>query len=130
MLSIKRHKTKKPSGYIALISLLMVAVVGLTVGITASMIGIEEIQLSYGRSQSAQATVLASACLEEGLEQLRRSWTNFSKTLSMSEGFCIITVEVLGQTASVEAIGTFDNYHQLITVQVDDTLQIISWEED
>jgi len=122
---------KQQNGYIALVSLLVVATAGLTIGLAVSISGIEEVQLSHGLTQSIKAKNLANACVEDGLERLRNSFVSISQyTLSIGSNSCIIDVVVGGSAATVNATGTVDIYNQKIQVQVDDTLSVTSWTEN
>jgi|SRR3989338_30888 len=122
--------TTYQNGYIALIALLVIVAAGLTIGIAVSLGGIEEIQLSFVGGQAAAAEILANSCIEEGLERLRHNWVNYSGSLSVAGNFCIINTIVSGNNATLTAIGTVDVYHQKIEVQVDNNLEVVSWQED
>jgi len=116
-------------GYIALVALLVVVAAGLTIGVAVSMRGIEEIMTSFDTSESLRAKNLANVCIEDGLERLRESWSSYSGTLSISDNSCIIDIVIDGSSATVTATGTIDIYAQKIQVQVDNSLNIISWQE-
>ena len=117
-------------GYIALIALLIIAAAGLTIGLAVSVSGIEELQLAHGSTQALRAKSLAGICVEDGLERLRHNWSGYSATLSIDSDFCILNTAVNGGEAIVSATGTVDIYHQKIQVQVDNNLNIISWQEE
>lgn len=124
-------KFYQQDGYIALVALLVVVTAALTIGIAVSLEGIEEIQMSYGGSQSANAKSLANACIEEGLERLRNNWVSYSPyTLSIAPDSCIIDIVVNGNSATLNATGTVDIYKQKIEMQVDNSLNVINWQED
>ena len=133
MMKIQNPKSKIQnfqSGYIALVSLLIVATAGLTIGLAVSLAGIDEIQVSHGATQAAKAASLAQTCVEDGLEKLRLDFSNYSNSLSIDADSCIIGVVVTGSTAMIDAIGTVDIYHKKIEVQVDDSLNVVTWQED
>jgi hypothetical protein len=121
---------KNQQGYIALLSLLIVVAAGLTIGLTLSLAGIDEMQVSASRSEAARASTIAQACIEEGLERLRESFSNFSTTLSLNGDSCILSVTVSGPSATVAATGTVDTYIQKITMTVDTSLEVTSWIEE
>lgn len=121
---------KNKKGFIALIALMVVVTAGLTIGLAVSLVGIEELQISLAKSESAKARLVANACVEDGLEKLRRNFVAFSDSLSIGEDSCIINVEVSGSNAIVTATGTVDVYNQKIKVGVDNTLTITSWQEE
>ncbi|MDX9892844.1 MAG: hypothetical protein RB292_00330 [Patescibacteria group bacterium] len=120
----------KSNGYIALVALLIVAAVGLSIGLAVSLGGIDEIQVSYGTSQAVKAKAMANACIEEGLGRLRNNWANYSGSLSIADNSCIIMVMVDGNMALLTATGTVDIYVQKLQVEVDDSLNIIDWQEN
>ena len=123
------YNFKNQKGYIALISLLIIVATALTIGLAISLRGVEEIQISFGKSQAVKAENLANACIEEGLERLRNNWSNYSDSLAIGDNSCIINAEVSGSIATLYATGTADIYTQKIEVQVDDSLNVIYWEE-
>jgi hypothetical protein len=121
---------KGQQGFIALVSLLIVAAAALTIGIAVSLRGMEELQLSLGSSQAAEAKNLAEACVEEGLDNLRGNWTNYSDSLSIGENSCIINAEVDVNSATLWATGTADVYTQKIEVKIDNNLDVIYWQDN
>ncbi len=128
--SYKLQATSYQGGYIALIALLIVVAAGLTIGIAVSLQGIEEIQVSFASIQAASAKSLANSCIEEGLEHLRNNWVNYSGSLSIGGDSCIINTVINGSNATLTANGTVDIYNQKIQIQVDNNLNIISWQEE
>lgn len=125
---MSRHSQQQ--GFVALIALLVVAAAGLTIGLTVSLAGIDELQSSYGQSQALKARAVASACVEEGLEQLRRNWANDSRTLSIGPDSCILTTVTSAGSATVAAIGTVGIYQHKIQVTVDSGLEVTAWQEE
>ena len=128
-LSPKTYHLKPRRGFIALIALLVITAAGLTIGLSVSLVGIEELQITLSHSQSARARALASSCIEEGLERLRNDFSNYSGTLSIDGNSCIINVTVNGSTASLNATGTFETSTQIIKIDVTSNLTVTSWQE-
>lgn len=124
-----RNKNK-PSGYIALTSLLIIASAALTIGLAASLNSIDSLQSGFSHAQSARAFAAANACAEEGLQKLRNNWDNYSHRLSINGDSCTINVIISGTTASIESIGDVDVYSRKILIQVDSNLSILSWQEE
>jgi len=109
------NNIKQQNGYIALVSLLVVATAGLTIGLAVSISSIEEIQISHGLTQSTKAKNLANACAEDSLERLRNSFVSISQySLSIGSNSCIIDVAVTGSAATINATGTVDIYNQKV----------------
>jgi hypothetical protein len=117
------------NGYIALIALIVVASAGLAIGLAISLNSIGEIQSSFGSIQANRAKILAQTCTEWGLEKLRLNWADYSEVLSFASDSCIINIEVNSGQAGLSAEGKVDIYNQKIQVQVDNDLNIISWQE-
>lgn len=121
---------KNKKGFIALIALMVVVTAGLTIGLAISLVGIEELQISLAKSEATKARVVANACVEDGLEKLRRNFVAYSDSLSIDGNSCIINVEVSGSNAIITATGTADVYNQKVRVELDNTLSITSWQEE
>ena len=128
-LSPKTYHLKPQQGFIALIALLVIAAAGLTIGLSVSLVGIEELQITLSHNQSARARALANSCIEEGLERLRNDFSNYAGTLSIDGDSCIINVTVNGSTAFLSATGTFETSTQIIKVDVNNNLEVTSWQE-
>ena len=123
-------RQQKPGGYIALIALLIIAAAGLTIAMAVSLSGVEELQSSFGGTQASIAKNLANTCIEDGLERLRNDFVSYSGALSINSNSCIITIDVSGSSATLTATGTADTYSQKIQVQVDNNLDVITWQEE
>jgi len=121
---------KNKKGYIALVSLLLVAAVGLTISIAVSLRGMEELQMSFASSQASVSSHLAGSCLEEGLNRLRQNWSDFgSINLSIGDNLCIINVVAFdGSSADLEVYGDNNIFRQKISVSVDSDLEVASWQ--
>ncbi len=126
----KQFFGQERGGYIALISLLIVSAAALTIGIAVSLRGIEEIQMSYSSQKAAEAENLADVCIEEGLENLRNIWADYSNSLFFGSNSCIINTEVDASNAILYATGTADVYTQKIEVKVDTNLDVIYWKNN
>src|SRR3989344_9226615 len=114
-------------GYIALISLLIVAAAALTIGIGVSLTSISAVQDSFAFMQANRAKFLANSCVEEGLERLRENWANYSTSLSFAGGSCIINSLVDGNLADLTSEGTVDIFKQKIKIQVNQNLAVVNW---
>ena len=129
-LFLLKSKKDKPNGYIALMALLIMASVGLAIGVAVSLTSMNEIQNSFSQSQGLSAKMAANTCVEEGLEKLRRNWENHFFTLLLDQNSCIINVVVTGSNATLSATGTAGVFNQKIQVQADNNLEILAWEEE
>lgn len=120
----------RQSGYIALVALLIIAAAGLVIGVTVSLRGIEEIQLSYGVNRAAEARTAALTCVEDGLQRLQNSFVDYSGSLSINSNSCIIDIVTSGSSATIHATGTADIYYQKIEAVVDTDRTISTWLEE
>ncbi len=116
-------------GYIALMTLLIVAALGLTIGITISLRGVEELQLSYGTQQARAARVVTVSCVEESLERLRNNFVSHTFTLQVGADSCILQTSVSGSSATIRATSTVDVFTQHIEVTLDSDRNITDWKE-
>jgi hypothetical protein len=93
------HKSinKINSGYIALLSVIIVGAIAVTIAVTFTLLGVGLSATSFAQEQASQARGLANACLEEGLQQIRTLTTyTGSGNLSIGQGSCTYTVTNLG----------------------------------
>jgi len=126
----QQRNSHSANGFIALVALLIVAAAGLTIGLAATLASLDELQAALAGSQAVQARMLARSCAEDGLEYLRRNWSNYTQTLSSNDNSCIIEAMVSGPTAELNATGTVASYNQRIKIQVDNQLEVINWQEE
>lgn len=124
----------KNSGYITLISTLVVGAVGLSIVTAVILLGLGSSRSSFAIQQSVQAKSLANACAEEGLEKIRES-TSFSGTgnLSYTTGNCTYTVSSTGgQGRNILAQGNSGDSIRKVQVTIDSITPLInltSWQE-
>lgn len=125
-----KNNHNKNNGYIALISLLVVAAAALTIGVTVSLTSMSNLQMSFGSSQRVIAKDVAGSCVEDALEKLRNNWQGSTNVLPIGSDSCIIKVVTTSNLADLYATGTVGLYNQKIQVQVDNNLNILTWQED
>ena len=126
----KFNQQSIPKGYVALVALLVVAVTGLVIGISVSLRGIDEIQISFGKNQSARARFAAESCVEEGLSRLRDAWSDVALTLPINQDSCILNIVTAGATATLHTESTVGEYSQQVTATVDNSLTVLEWQEE
>ena len=123
-------KTYKPkNGFIALVSVLIISAIAIIIGVSISLLGMSELQMGFSENQSFKAFNYADACTEEALERLRINWANYSGSLSFDEGSCTINTVVSGGSATINLVGTVDNFTRKIQISVDSSLNVTAWEE-
>ncbi len=131
----QRHCDKQAnSGYIVLISVLVVSAVGAAVAMAVILFGLGSSRNSFSLEQSAQSRSLANACAEEALQQIRDN-SSFSDNSSfpLGQGLCEYNVADLGAenrfiTAS-GTVGTIVRKSQVSIDAINPVINITSWLE-
>ena len=128
-----KKEYKKQSGYITLISVLVVSAAGMVIAISVILLGNAFAQSSLTIIQSAQAKALANVCAEYGLERMVAS--NFTGTGNLTEDGGTCTYEVAsqgGETRTVMAVSNVDGKVRKVRIVISDILPdviISSWQE-
>lgn len=125
---------KQTHGFITLISVLIVGVVGASIAVSVVLLGLASLRMGFSVEQTYQAKALANACVEEGLRQIRDS-TSFTGSggLTLGQGTCSYTVTSQGaQNRTIDASGTVDTTVRKVRVIINDILPVLtptSWQE-
>lgn len=83
---------KYQKGYIAITTVLVLMVVGMSIATTAAFLGIGGVQGSYAQTKGEETLAFVEGCMEDAL---LKTWTNASYaggTIVRPEGTCIVTV--------------------------------------
>lgn len=129
-----KNRYNDESGYITLMSVLIVGAVGMSITVSLLLLGLGSSRSSFALQQSAQSRALANACAEEALQQIRDS-TPFAGTgsLSLSQGSCEYTVTSQGgqdrTITSSGVVGTITRKTKIIIDAVNPQISIVSWRE-
>lgn len=104
-------------GYIALSSVLIIAFLVLTIGISVSYLAIGETQVSLGQLRKEEVTDFVESCVEDALLRLNEN-NAIPTTISLPQGTCIITINShLGNNWTFTSVGTLQNHKKTILVQ-------------
>ncbi|MBI2645178.1 hypothetical protein HYW94_03345 [Candidatus Uhrbacteria bacterium] len=128
------HHTTHHHGFIALISVLIIGVLGISIVTSLLLLGVGSSKTSLASEQSAQAKALANACAEEALQHIHDS-TSYtgSDTLTLGQGTCAYTVTSQGgqnrTITSSGTVGTIIRKEKIIITGVNPAIQISSWQE-
>ncbi len=129
-----KHQSRQ-RGYVVLISVLVISVVGLAVASTLMTLGISSAQTSLSGQQSAEARGLADACAEYALNQLRMdSGYAGGETLQLGQGTCdILPIQGSGnEDRVIQTTGTVDRTVRKVEAHIAQLLpvtQLDSWME-
>ena len=122
------------NGYIALTSILIISAIVLLIALSAGLLSISELNMGLEKNQSAEAYYLASACAEQGLQEIRNSdsFTGIGN-LSLENGDCSYDVsQAGGENRTIEVSGIVNNIIRKIKISLDTinpNINITSWQE-
>lgn len=133
MCPFKNHM-ENTTGFVTLVAVLLVGVVGISIGLSILLLGLGSSRTSFAIEQSNQAKALANACAEEALEQMRDS-TSFSGSgsFSLGQGICTYTVTNLGGQNRIVAtfgiVGTMVRKVKVVIDKINPKIHVVSWLE-
>lgn len=121
-------------GYIILLSVLLIGAAGLSIAVSIILLGIAQARNSASINNYSAAKALATACIEEGLQQIRNDeYFANSAQLTFSDGTCDYTVIYQGgDNREIQAIGEVGeaiSRIKVITDTIAPTINIASWQE-
>ena len=122
------------NGYIALVSILIISAIIMTIAISAGLLSISEADMGLEKNLASEAYYLASACAEEGLQQIRDSASfKGSGNLFFSNGSCNYNVIAQGpNNRTINSSGLSGDIIRKIVVTLDSinpSINIVSWTE-
>ena len=127
-------KQKMNEGYIALISVILIAAIGTAIMISVIASGISAIKTDFSLQQSGSARSLASSCAEEALQKiLETGTTSSSGNLAVASGTCTYLItSTNGQNITINATGMLSTVTSKIKVVIATTTPAVtlsSWQE-
>lgn len=131
---LKNKNLNIKRGYIVLMSVLIFGAVSLAIIISIIMLGMSSSRTSFAFNQSVQSEVLATACLEEAMQEIvDTSILNSSSTLSFDLGNCSYeTTSQDGQNIMIQSTGFSGTIVKKIKVLISTTTPVITtsfWQE-
>lgn len=125
---------KKQSGYITLLSILVVGAVGVSISVSLLLLGLGNSRTGLSLQQMYQAKALADACAEEALIEVQSS-VSFagSGSLAIGRGTCSYSVTNQGgQNRTVTAMGTIGTIvrkTEVVLSKITPNIAVASWQE-
>lgn len=112
-------------------SVLIIAAVVITIGITTSLLSIGEGQSSLALTKGEETLNLAESCMEDALLKLRNSSAYAGGSIILPEGTCTVTVSQNNNIYTITATNNGNAYKRTIQTVVNrGTLIIVnSWKE-
>lgn len=131
------HYTKRrssPHGYIALLSVIIIGVIGTSAMLSVIFAGISATKTDITVEQGGQARFLASSCGEEALQKiLETSTTSSQGSLSLGGNTCSYSITSgSGQSLVINAlgaVGTLTSKVLIIVATTSPSLVVSSWQE-
>lgn len=126
---------KKLNGYITLLSILVVGVIGVSVTTSIILLGLSSSNTSFSYQKMHQAKNLANTCAEEALQQIRDSTAYVGASgLTQGQGDCTYLVtNTGGDTRQIDVTGTVGTVVRKSTINISAITPLIvisSWQEN
>jgi len=125
------YNQKSSRGIAALVTIIVVGAAALLMAMSASILGIGELDMGYTAQKGKETDVFADACVEEALHRLRLDSNYMGGSLSLDANSCIISVTANGNDRTVVATAQSGNYFEKRHAQLSVTNNVItlsSWE--
>ncbi len=127
-------KIEREKGFVALISVLIVGVIGLTITFSLLLLGIGASYTIFFSQQANSAMSLADSCIEEALLEIRESEAvSSSGSISFSSGSCFYNIESTGgEGRIITAEGETEFAKRKVKVIISDInpkILVWSWQE-
>lgn len=126
---------KKENGYVTLLAVLIVGVIGVSIGVSLVLVGIGVSQTGFALEQSKEARALADACAEKALNALRLDPDyGGNEIFTLGNGNCsILPVISAGRNKrtiqTVGAVGTIVRKVKVEVGQMSPQIGLNSWQE-
>ena len=129
-----RNIIKSQSGMAAIIIVVVIGAAALVLAKSASLSGINEIDISFNKDQGEKALALAEGCAEETLRriQLDTGYTADNLELTYGGGYCTINTEANGSQRTITINSQIGDYYKKLEVEAElEENQIIinNWRE-
>jgi hypothetical protein len=129
-------KQFQSSGYVALLSVLIVGAISTVIGVSLLLLGTNASRTSFALQQSNQSKALANACAETALQMIRNdtTYTTADTSFALGQGTCHYTVvnNPSGENKKITAygtVGTMTRKVQITTTAINPKIIISSWQE-
>lgn len=123
---------RNQSGYIAILTVIIVLAVVLMISSSVTLLSIGEGQSSLALTQGESSLNFVEGCMEDALEKIALNSAYSGGTITHPEGVCSISISKSGTSYDVIAtnVDTSD-YGRTIEVRCtkQNSLQLISWKE-
>lgn len=139
MKQLHHYETRAQEGYIALLSVIILGVIGGLIAITLYVTGIQNSQSSLLNIQTKEARYLSDSCSEIAIQQIINITENnsTSSVYNIGRGTCSFTItDTTEGYKQIDSTGIIDEVIRKNTVIINpnettlkNTVNIISWQE-
>ena len=129
--NMRKELAHRKRGFAVLLSVLVLAAVGVALSTTLLYLSIGGTQTSLAISESQEANGLANACAESALEKLAVSSSYIgTASLTLGAGTCMYTVIGNGSSDSIDSTGTVGSTIRKVEIKIAiPQLTVSSWQE-
>ncbi len=123
---------KNESGYIALISVLLISVVVVLIGVTLTLLSISEGQMSLSGQKKEASIDFVESCVEEVLLIINDDISYNGGSVSLPRGNCTTVVINPDPNWTFQVTGTLDGHISMFEIDVDRNppdMTVQSWKE-
>lgn len=133
-MAFSSHSLKFRKGYIALVSVILMAALGLGIMLSVVASGVDASKTDFSLQQSWTARSVASSCAEEALQRIVETGTTSSSGgLTVASGTCTyVIISTAGEDITVQSTGFLGSVTSKIKVVIATTTPVMSlssWEE-
>jgi hypothetical protein len=132
LLKNKNYKLKASRGFIAISTVILVAVITLAIAVMVTYISLNDAQSSLASFKGAENLNFIEGCTNDAILKIRNSASYAGGNISYPEGSCSVTVSKAGTTYTVTASPVSTTYQkkiQAVVVRGSTTVTISSWQE-
>lgn len=128
-------KNNNQSGYVVLISVIVISAVTLTVASSLTLRAITEAKSSLDYQRGMATSAIAKACMEEGLISLRDNPLYLGESMDISNGSCTIAVTPVPEGNQLVAVAILNTNpvfvkRMVVTTRQDgNSISVVTWEE-
>lgn len=115
---MKCSTNKKNSGYVAIISVIVIAIVLVIVGMTASLLSISDAQLALSSKKGKESLNIVEGCGEVALLNLSGNLSYTGGTITTPNGTCVVLVSGSGESRTITVTGGISGYVKKISISI------------
>ena len=131
-LTVSNARADIQSGYAALVTVMVIAVVVMTIGLTLPLSSVSEIQNALSAKKNEESLDFVESCVEDALLRFNKVDEALPGQIILPEGSCTVTMELHeGPTWTYTFTGTQNGHTKKVRVKMtkSSTVSIDRWEE-